>query len=188
MENPRCSPERNKVEFILRGQHAQFSEQRRHHARHGAYSKNRGGGGSFHHQLWKFANLRMHGIRFGIAETEELLCIRGACEMAEFALVAIHDGGLACGRQNDGPGSRLEACRHFSGKDQRRSAGIGDFHHLQRQDGVGDRAAEIKRCFAQKKMTRRNVPCACGIGKVRKFTRVMTASVPSDPISNLCRS
>ena len=93
----------------------------------------------------------MDGIRFGIGQRKKFLCIRGACQVAEFALVAVHDGGLACRGKNDGPGSRLDARRNFSGKDQRRRAGIGDFHHLRREDGMGDRAAEIKRGFRRRK-------------------------------------
>ena len=53
---------------------------------------------------------------------------------------------------------------------------------------MSDGAAKSERGLARSENDATNVPCAGGNGNVRKFTRVMTASVPSEPISSLCRS
>src|SRR5580700_472996 len=149
VENPGGSRKRNKIEFALRRQHSQFSLQSGHRSGHCADSKNRSGWDSFNHQSWKFANLYKGRIRFGSLQREELFRVRGARQAAELALVPVHDGGLACRRNNDGPSSRFDSRGNLSREQQRGCARIGDFHHLRREDGMGDRAAEIKRGFRQ---------------------------------------
>ena len=81
-------------------------------------------GARFQHQPRKFADAAENGRSASASLSgQEFLGVRGAGHVAEFARVAIHDGGLACSRDNDGPLRGSMRAGASAGKDQRAAPG-----------------------------------------------------------------
>ncbi len=71
---------------------------------------------------------------FRIAERHELSRVCSACHVAEFTRVAVHDRGLACRSDDDGPLLRRDPRGGFRRKEEMSRSRIDDFQNLRREN------------------------------------------------------